>query len=1631
MTNTHKTFDELLSELRIKYSGDEKKKELGDKFELLTCNFFKKDLTYKKRFSAVYQIGDWENGQHKDTGVDLVAIEAESNEPVAIQCKCYADNNPVTYNDISRFVNGRIKLGIEQSILVTTSDKLPDEVLTTMARDKTQLINKSNFRKSSIKNWDVRLNKLLANSPKNLRTDQRCIVDKVIEEFKSYSRGKMLMACGTGKTLTSFKITEELNCKTVLYLVPSISLIQQTMREWSDNSLENYQYIAVCSDPTAGKRVSKHKSIDMDMSDEESRDEGGQIYELERTPSTNVAKFIDQFKNRHNYKMTIIFSTYQSIDIVKNGLDKFNIELDLILCDEAHRTATRIQKQDDGKPKSESHFAKVHNNKYVSSKRRLYMTATPRIYHSGKNSGYSMDDEDIYGPTFASLSFYDAVHGDKPVLSDFKVKIAVLPEDRLPEYLGMVEHLSKTSDEEKIKEAKLLEHKAKYAAAWHGILKPDDSELADQPLQKVIVFTNRIEKSEVFAGLTDNKEHGSFKEISGEFSRYYNIRQTADVRHIDGGYNSFERRTNLDWLDDSDNDKLETRIISNARCLSEGVDVPSLDGVIFLEPKDSTVDVVQSVGRVMRKSCDKDFGYIILPVIVPGGNSAQEILENSRFKHVWQVLNALRSHDPRLIAELSSAGLVKNPTPESGTGTPRITVDFLGIDKEKESALFSDLMLSMRSKLVKKVGNIDYIEKYGTRLGTYARKAEELVKEKYENGGKSMKEVIDKFHADMQEIINERVTIEDSIKMISQHMILKFVFDHVFTGDFTSHNPVSRKLDQILKTLNLGYMLAELGGFYSEVKREAEVIRNSPPDEIHQRRQEFIRRIYGHFVSSAEKKTAIEKGIVYTPSELIDFIINSVEYILKKEMKKTLGSNMVQILEPFAGTGSFLTQLIKSGYLDKNLEKKYLEQLYANEILLLGYYIAAVNMETTYSEHMNVIDHKRDKKKKNNPANNSKKYIRFKNINYVDTFEQNPRFRSNLVDLMSHMQEYKDKLKEGIMRQNRQCIEIIIGNPPWGVAKNIRKPQKKSPDQYDIQSRVDETYGSKTTTGKKKLHELYVRSLRWSTDRLGNCGIIAFVINGSMLRASSFAGVRAFLQEEFNTIYYIDCRGGKGVKGDGRNIFEYPSISTGGTTSRVGILILVKKPNDKTNKIFYHKLDDKYQKGQEKRDYIKKIGSIRNIPKNQLITIKPNSKYEWIDQSSDSFSNYIPMESKSSKDGEPTGIFEHYVNGVVSGADTYVYNSSKISLKKIIRIFIEYMNNKFNDPNFKNNQDLTKGKWTDDTVQRLRKVGRQKFNSKKIRTALYRPFFKQQLYFDWVFNARWNLSEIMPYERSDNLIMLVSWGNDFSVLITDVLADLHVFAQTKCFPFYKYHKVDNDTTSIGKHERRENINDQALDKFRKCYDNKKISKIDIFYYIYAVLHHPEYRSHFKNDLVNNRPHIPFLEDFKQFRKIGEKLVDLHLNYEKITNYHEKCNITELARPEDQLRSIKFGKDGKHEESVIVINSKTVFDDLPKISFRLNGRTPLGWLVDRSREYAKPNKKSGHVNDIFANVSFDDLVHKIKILLHVGLVTDELVSQLPQFEIMECGPDMAEGSRKTPEFRTIQNPKTDRRRRSRY
>jgi predicted helicase len=617
-------------------------------------NVFREDRLYKNRFDKMWTWKQWadENnirdthGTSHDLGIDIVARERVGGELCAVQCKCHADDTELGMKPVNSFISAGTSYGMKNYILACTGP-INRNARAKLRGVKCGIITKEDLRYRL--DWGMYPGIPKPLPPKKLRDYQEAAFEDVVSGFSKNDRGKMIMACGTGKTLVSLHVAEKIAKKggLVLYLVPSISLILQAMREWSDNANIKHYYMAVCSD----------KSV--------RNTEQGTLTELEAPASTDPKDLAARLASTQDNALNVVFSTYHSIDVVSKAMG--DRRFDIVFCDEAHRT-TGIEK-DSGN----SYYTKVHYEDYIGSKRRLYMTATPRIYTENikgkameeQKEIISMDDESIFGPEFHNLTFYDAVHRYS-ALCDFKVRVAVMDSDTMDKMMQQLQ----AGEENHVP----INEKSLMASVWHAIQHPgaDDTKSL---LQRVIFFADMINSSKIIAGdeirynvdyRDDPKklEHAknvdaqrSFERLVGHINEVFDQsenKNTVDVKHVDGADNAEYRKNRLEWLKNSQDDPNVCRILSNARCLSEGVDVPALDGIVFLNPRKSVVDVVQAVGRVMRKSEGKEYGYVVLPVVIPMGVSIDSALSDSKhFKIVWQVLNALRSHDPKLANEIN------------------------------------------------------------------------------------------------------------------------------------------------------------------------------------------------------------------------------------------------------------------------------------------------------------------------------------------------------------------------------------------------------------------------------------------------------------------------------------------------------------------------------------------------------------------------------------------------------------------------------------------------------------------------------------------------------------------------------------------------------------------------------------------------------------------------------------------------------------------------------------------------------------------------------------------------------------------------------------------------------------------
>ena len=1029
------TIQDILSQFR---DASLNERDKGDRFEALMATYLQLDPLYLERFSRVWRWIDWPGRDGKvDTGIDLVA-EERSGGLCAIQCKFYDSTHWLQKSDLDSFFTASGKSGFTSRMVVSTTDhwtKHAEDAL------ENQQIPVTRLRVQDLDQSPIDWSKFSINKPsklncrkqKELLDHQVKALNDVTSGFEMGDRGKLIMACGTGKTFTSLKIAEKIVPVggSVLFLVPSISLLSQSLREWSAESSLPLQLFAVCSDTKVGRRT-------------ENEDIGP--YDLAFPPTTSAEKLAMQFKEAKEYglegSIKVVFSTYQSLAAIAGAQDLGVSPFDLIICDEAHRT-TGVTLAD----MDESSFVRVHDNDYIKGKKRLYMTATPRIYDDSSKSKAaqndmvlcSMDDEKIYGPEFHNLTFGTAV--GKGLLSDYKVLILTVDEGTISR--AFQSQLANPDNELN------LDDVARIIGCWNGLSKrgisPDTFKRDPGKMSRAVAFSRSIKDSKRFTALFSeiiNNESVLTRSEEGE------IPLNCEVDHVDGTFNALLRNEKLDWLKETTGDPNICRILSNARCLSEGVDVPALDAVLFLNPRKSVVDVVQSVGRVMRKAEGKEYGYVILPIGIPLDKSPEEVLsDNQRYNVVWQVLQALRAHDERFDAMINKLDLNRSKNDQ---------IQVIGVTDHSDT--FNDAMPgeiqgrltlanldewynAIYAKIVQKVGSRPYWKDWAQDVAVIADRHVTRIAALLEDPNTKPAKQFAKFLQGLKANLNESVTKADAIDMLAQHLITKPVFDALFDDyEFIKHNPVSKVMQAMAEALEGEQLQKEaesLEGFYESVRLRASGIDNAAG------KQRVITELYENFFKTAFPKMSQSLGIVYTPIEIVDFIINSVEEVLKTEFNSSMSEEGVHILDPFTGTGTFIVRLLQSGVISKDaLLHKYVNELHANEIILLAYYLAAINIEATFHEMA------------------GGKYRPFEGIVLADTFQLGEEKAADDI----YFPDNNARLKA----QRSSDITVILSNPPYSVGQGSENDNNKNLSYPQLDKIIGSTYAAKSRAGTKR-----------------------------------------------------------------------------------------------------------------------------------------------------------------------------------------------------------------------------------------------------------------------------------------------------------------------------------------------------------------------------------------------------------------------------------------------------------------------------------------------------------------------------------------------------------------------------------
>lgn len=1661
--------DALLDEYRARAKSE---REKGTLFEELTRQFLLHDARFAHQFKEIYLWSEWPERRTGDTGIDLVAIPVDEHAgPVAIQCKFYALGHRIQKADIDSFLSASGKEPFGRRIVVDTSGapwgKNAQDAI------EGQQIPVSRITLADLRDSDIDWRTYSLGSTQAPKTRERKVPrdhqvrarSAVMSGFEEHDRGTMVMACGTGKTFTALTIAREFVEKEggtarILFAVPSLALLKQTLDDWAAEADGAFTAWAVCSDTkvssSARNDTAEESAVDLPI------------------PATTDGQRLADSLNANNATegLQVVFATYQSIEVIHRAQEIAGDEwrdFDLIICDEAHRTTGATLTGED-----ESAFTKIHSDEFIRRAKTLYMTATPRIFaENAKNRASekdailtSMDDQETYGPVFFRLGFGQAVKEN--LLTDYKVIILTVSEEEVSQHYQAIAEMGGELN---------LDTAAKLTGCWNALAKRknrgSDVDYGEDraPMRRAVAFCKDIKASKAVATQFPDLVNGPFglSDLSNDDA---SDNLQVECRHVDGTMNAAVRAREMDWLTEgAGTDEVPVcRILTNARCLSEGVDVPTLDAVLFLSPRKSQVDVIQAVGRVMRRAEGKDFGYIILPVAVPAGMAPERALDdNKRFQVVWQVLKALRAHDERLDAAINSMEL-------NGQGPENIIVEQVSLEKTKKqddplagsapdgdeagagssgssadgvaqgiqgqlTLLPSDWKESVFGRIVKKVGSSLYWEDWSKDIATVADRYIHLIDRLLEDPERQ--DAFQEFVNALRATLNPAVDNESAVEMLAQHILTAPLFDAMFPDhSFSKQNPVSRAMNTILEMLTDHSMIEnerrDLDSFYRAMVERIEAVHTLAG------KQEIMRTLYDRFFSQAFPRMSERLGIVFTPIEVVDFIIRSADDAMRTAFGQTLGDPGVAIIEPFAGTGTFVARLLQLGVIPPEaLERKYKNEIFANEFVLLSYYIASINIEQVY--HQVRAEQGVDEG-----------YVEFPGMTLTDTFQLHEGDGTITEDF-----EGLAANNERAKAEKDSAITVIVMNPPYSAKQASANDDNQNLAYPRLDERIAATYAAKSTgANKNSLYDSYFRALRWASDRIGERGVIAFISNSSFVDGNSADGVRLSLQEEFSQIFIYNLRGGirgktgDGAKREGGNVFD---IQTG-----VAITLLVKDPmHSGTAEIFYTEEDD-YATRQEKLNQISAFGSIEGISRADVFrAITPNQHGDWISTRDERFVTFQEIGNKALKGKESTpALFRQFSRGLATSRDAWCYNFSHEAVVANMRRMIDNYNAEVAAGHTSKNAttDPTLLAWGGNLPKDLDRSILHEFDPLSIRTGIYRPFCTQSAYFTAAMNERtYQLPQLFPTPLHRNVCFVSKQPASplpYSTLMTATLPDLNLLGASsgvQTFPLYTWEPlsptsggepdlfVDLSTASesqadgaatassldfsrpigdqipviLDGYRRVDNVTDATLASSREHYGDAGITKEDIFFYVYALLHHPEYRERYEDDLKKMLPHIPRAAGFHRYASVGRELADLHVNYERVEPYPSVQEESSLHAPADPWeryrigeRKMRFPKLGRRDKDFtrLEYNDYVTLTGIPTEAqgYSISGRSPLEWIIDRY--HVKTDKASGIVNDpndfLREQGRPDAVVDLIKRLVTVSVRTQELLETLPKLEIPE-------------------------------
>ena len=1508
----------------------------GMRFERLVKAALLADPVQKTQFEAIHSWKDWaslhDQDEHRqDTGIDLVAelSAAQDGGNVAIQCKFYeAGKSQISKQDIDSFLSasGRAFLDSQQQthkfarrMIVTTLDHW-----TKHAEDaiRDQAIPVTRFDLNKLKDLHVDWQGLLIppkRDPKTLRPYQKEAMQKVCKAFDAGDeRGRLIMACGTGKTLVGLRIAEKQVQQggRVLVLMPSLSLLSQTLHEWVADSSRALHTLAVCSD----SQVHLRKKEDRDKEDISPVD-------MVIPPTTDSDRLADALRASHlgngsRKPLTVVFATYQSLKVIEKA-QRHNLQshhptpFDLVIADEAHRTAgteKRVRSTDikGSGDKETSLFTLIHDSKFVIAQWRLYMTATPKVFSSTVASKakeedlaiFSMDDDAIYGKELYRYSFSDAVKAGH--LADYQVLVLGLYRDEVTK--GLVKKLPhEAGDGDTERDLPAL---VKMLGCWQAVCNPQSVKGlgkdakhkpngSDVRLKRVLFFSGTIKASKYIEA-----NFGGVAELADE--RIAAVKRlTPQVEHVDGTMSALSRNKILDWLRDEQASEGECRIISNVRCLTEGIDVPALDGVVFFSPRKSQVDVVQAVGRVMRKTGGKELGYIILPVAVLPEEKPEQFLENSAtYKHVWQVLAALRSHDERFEAQINRMEFTRTlpdslkivpPSYDLGNGEHQNEIsEPRDAGKLEQWPLNIGLPLDqwrdiITPRLVKNCGSRRYWTDWAEKIAEIAQGVSSEI-EKQTGIDDRFRKCFESFLKGLRANIHPGVTPEQAREILAQHWITEPVFNALFENyQFSEKNAVSQNIDSIFQemtTRDMGENLEELQKFYRDVADRAAGI------DTLEGRQNIMEKLYEDFFAQAFKKDAERLGIAYTPTAVVDFILKGADHVLQQEFGRRISDKEVHVLDPFSGTGRFLVRLLANKDLirDEDLERKYQHELHMNEIMLLPYYIGNVNVEQVYHS----------RRAENKGAKEAGGYVSFPGGVLADTFQMAQKPNRDLFQNALLLNS------EQAIRQKETRLQVIVGNPPYSVGQKFANDANQNQAYPALAKRIQDTYVAQSKAQlNRSLYDSYILAIRWALDRLSGEGVAAFITNAGFINGKSFDGLRKRLPQECSAVYVLNLRGNANTQGEqwhkeGGKIF--------GQRSRVptAILLLEKQRNKKgVGTVYYHDIGN-YLKREDKLKWLQE-NSLKNI---SWQVLKPNEQGDWLNLRNPDFCHYLPFGDVDVKrsvlkqstpqdclglpDSRSQSLFSVFTLGVCSNRDAWAWNFSAHSLRNNMGRMINFFNREMaryneqcaqknrlpiEDVRAFMNQDTTQISWSRGLFQSVRREHLASFSNKSIRIGMYRPFCQKYLYYDSFCN------EVLSRTRqcwpnsgiSNPALGIIGQGESqgFCVWSTNLLPDYQLLFNAQWFPLYWWDKNN---------QKHSNISRATLAHFQTGLNADHLCPEDLFHYAYGVLHHPDYRKRYKGNLCREMARLPCVTNWQKFMQAGRDLIELHIAYDKAEPY---------------------------------------------------------------------------------------------------------------------------------------------------